>query len=372
MKEKINVAHIFLSLRIGGMEKIGIDLVKNLDQSKYKHLVLCLDELGAFGEKLKNEGYPVFAFHKGDGFKFSLLPKLIRFFKKYNIQIVHTNNPSPHFWGGIAAWIAGVKIRIHTKHGRNFITIKRKVLINRFSARFSKKIISVSQDSAQLTHKIERVPLNKIKIIYNGVDTDYFKKEAVKESLYHELGIPRGSIVVGSISRFSTDKDYETLIKAFKEVLDTRPDTVLLLVGDGETKEQIMQLTADLQLQDKIIFSGFRPDILELLNFIDVFVLSTHTEGISIALLEAMSTEVPVVATNVGGNGEIVQHTKNGLLVAENDVADLKNAILTFLNDEEEKIRLSKEARKVVLQKFSLKNTVAQYEKLYSEFLNSK
>ena len=372
MKEPIAVAHIFLSLKIGGMEKVGIDLVKNMDQRKYKHYVLCLDELGTFGEELKKEGFSVFAFHKGHGFKFSLLIKLIRFFKKHNIRVVHTNNPAPHFWGGIAAWIAGVKIRIHTKHGRNFITIKRKVLINRLSALFSKKVVSVSADSAQLTHEIERVPQDKIMTIYNGVDTDLFMKKPLNETLKRELGIPAETRIIGSISRFSPDKDYETLILAFKEVASVEQDVVLLLVGDGETKERMVKLAQQIKIADKTIFSGFRSDILDLLNLIDIFVLSTHTEGISISLLEAMATERPVIATDVGGNGEIVEHGDNGYLVPENDVEGLKNAILTLLNNSDERMRLATAARKRVVEKFSLQNTVAGYEALYKEFLDKE
>jgi len=372
MGEKITIAHIFLSLKIGGMEKIGVDLIKNLNSSIYTNHVLCLNELGEFGEELIKDGIPVVAFHKGDGFSLSLIIKLIRYFKKHNIKIVHTNNPSPHFWGGLAAWIAGVKIRIHTKHGRNFITVKRKVILNRFSARFSTKIVSVSKDSVKITNEIEGVPLKKIHLIYNGVDTEYFRKTIIKKSLFKEFGITKDTIVIGSISRFSLDKDYETLIKAFKEVVEVYPETVLLLVGDGETKKQMVQLAQDLYLQKKIIFSGFRTDILDLLNLMYVFVLSTHTEGISIALLEAMATEKPVIATDVGGNGEIIEHKINGLLVAENDINGLKNAILFLLNNETERNRLSKEARQVVLRKFSLKNTVEQYEKLYNEFLQIK
>lgn len=370
--QKIPVAHVFLSLNIGGMEKVGLDLIKNMDQEKYEHFVVCLDELGYFGEKLKEDGFPVFAFHKGQGYTFSLLLKLIRFFRKNNIRIVHTNNPAPHFWGGMAAFLAGVKIRIHTKHGRNFINIKKKVFINRLSALLSHRVVSVSRDSAELTKNIERVPERKISIILNGVDTDYFRKQTKNEALYKEFGIAPGKTVIGCISRFSTDKDYETLIKAFNEVLKEKANLVLLLVGDGETKKEMMALADKLQIKEKVIFSGFRSDILDLLNFLDIFILSTHTEGISISLLEAMATEKAVIATDVGGNGEIVEHGQNGCLVAENDVAGLKEMILYLLNDEHEKNRMAKAARKLVVGKFSLQKTVAQYEALYEEFLSGQ
>jgi sugar transferase (PEP-CTERM/EpsH1 system associated) len=372
LTDKIAIAHIFLSLKIGGMEKIGTDIIRMMDQSKYDQYIICLDELGHFGEQLKKSGFKTFSLHKGEGFSIALLFKLIQFFKKNKIKIVHTNNPAPHFWGGIAAWLAGVKVRIHTKHGRNFITIKRKVFLNRISACFSKNIVSVSKDSAELTHKIEGVPKRKILTIYNGVDTDYFKKQSVNVTLYEDFKIGRGNIIIGSISRFSQDKDHETLIKSFSEVIKTKPDTVLLLVGDGETKERMLELVHHLHLDNKVIFSGFRSDILDLLNFIDIFVLSTHTEGISISLLEAMSAEKPVIATSVGGNGEIVEHGQNGLLVPENNIVELKEAILLMLENETERQRFSEEARKVVLEKFELSGTVKQYDQLYLKFLNNE
>lgn len=354
------------------MEKVGIDLIKNLDSEKYNNFIICLDELGPFGETLKKEGYNIVAFNKGDGYKLRILLSLIKYLRNNNIKIVHTNNPSPHFWGGLAATFAGIKSRIHTKHGRNFVTVKRKVMINRFSALFSKKIISVSKDSAMLTKKIERVPQKKIKVILNGVDTTVFVNSGKNESLLESFGIEKGKFVIGSISRFSVDKDYETLIKAFNEIQRSNSNVHLLLVGDGETKAEMVKLAESLKLMDKITFSGFRTDILDLLNSMDVFVLSTHTEGISIALLEAMSTERPVVATNVGGNGEIVQDNDNGFLVEENDVNGLAQAISKIVDDKEIRTRLAHSARETVEKKFSLRNTVAQYEEIYSKCLMHK
>jgi len=371
VENKIAIAHIFLSLKVGGMEKIGTDIIRRMDQNKYDHYIICLDELGFFGEQLEKDGFRIIAMNKGNGFRISLIFRLIQFFKKHNISIVHTNNPSPHFWGGLAAWLAGIKVRVHTKHGRNFITIKRKVFLNKISSFFSHKIVSVSRDSAQLTTQIERVPVQKVMTIYNGVDTDYFIKQDRDLSLFDELQINKNDVIIGAISRFSPDKDYETLIRAFSEIVLTNPESTLLLVGDGQTKNAMIDLAKRLGVNNKVKFSGFRSDILRLLNFIDIYVLSTHTEGISISLLEALSTEKPVIATDVGGNGEIIEHNKNGILVEENNIFELKSALLYLLKNDKERQRLAHDARNVVLAKFQLKNTIRQYEELYEELIRN-
>jgi len=369
--DRIAIAHLFLSLKIGGMEKISIDLIKHLDNNKYIHYIICLDELGEFGKKLTEEGYSIKTYNKGEGFSFRLFCRLIYFFKKNNIKIVHTNNPSPHFWGGIAGWLAGVKVRIHTKHGRNFIDIKRRVLLNRALAFFSTKVVSVSEDLALLMNKVEGVPKNKIMTIYNGINPDYFKKQSVKESLYHELNISKDNILVGSVARFNPDKDQKTLIEAFSQVVGENKNLLLLLVGDGITRPAMEKLSIDLGISENVIFCGYRTDVHDLLNLFDIYVLSTHTEGISISILEAMAVEKAVIATDVGGNSEIIEHNVNGLLVNENDVNGLAEAINILITKPTFKEQLSKEARKTVLEKFDIEKTAKEYHNLYMKYLNN-
>ena len=369
MEKPIPIAHIFLTLKIGGMEKVGIDLIEKLDPRKYENHIICLDELGSLGQQLVDKGYSIAVFHKGMGFKVKVIWKLVRYFKKNHIKIVHTNNPAPHFWGGIAAWLAGVKVRIHTKHGRNFSHMPRRVLLNRFSAFFSTKVITVSGDVARLTIDVEKVPRKKVKIIYNGIDVEHFKDDGFDQSYKKSLGFPMDSYIIGSIARFNRDKDFETLVEAFAKIYTKYPHAWLLLVGGGETLSDIKQLVNDLGLNQRVIFTGYRSDIKELLSLMDMYVLSTHTEGISISLLEALAMEKPAIATNVGGNGEIIEDRQNGILVPENDSDALAQSMATLIDNPELAREYGRKGRETVIEKFSLQNLVKEYEAIYREGL---
>jgi len=368
MKDKIAVAHIFYSLRIGGMEKVGIDLIKNLNTEKFENYIVCLDEVGPLGEELIKEGFKVMAFHKGHGYNFKFLPKLVRFLKEKKIKIVNTNNPSPHFWGGLASFIAGIKICIHTKHGVSFVDVPRRKLLNKISALFNKKIVCVSESVAQLTIEKEGIPAEKVCTVHNGIDTNSFIKEPVNQSLSREFKITNSKII-GSIARFVKDKDQGTLIKAFKKLIDKKIDAKLFLVGDGDTKDSLVSLVKILNIEEHVVFTGYRKDVKDFLNLFDIYVLSTHTEGISISLLEAMAVENACVATDVGGNSEIIKNGFNGELVAENDVNGLSSVLNKLIVEENYASKLAVQARKDVLKNFSLKKMTEKYENIYlSEF----
>jgi len=204
--------------------------------------------------------------------------------------------------------------------------------------------------------------------IYNGIDTDFFVKGKRNQIYFKKFNFPMDALIIGSVARLSIDKDHHTLVKAFYKLSEKNEHLRLLIIGDGETRGEIEQLINDLKIQSKIVITGLRKDVPELLDFIDIFVLATHTEGISISLLEAMAKEKPVIATKVGGNSEILKDLDNGLLVEESDVEELSMAIESLVENLSERVRLSEKGRQTVLEKFNLNNTVKQYEKLYYEF----
>jgi len=351
------------------MEKVGIDLIKNLDSQLYENHIICLDELGVFGRALKAEGYKVISFDRGGGMSISLLSNLIKYFRQNKIKVVHTNNSGPHFWAGLAAVLSGIKARIHTNHGRNAGWKSRRAWLDRFSSMLSSKIVCVSNESAKTLMTTDRIPAKKMVVITNGIDTEHFQPEGPTAQLRQLLGVDSSSIFIGSIARFSLDKDQETLIRAFNEIVQSHDgEYALLLVGDGETKQPLQALSDSLGISDKVHFMGFRSDIVEILRELDIYVLPSHTEGLSISLLEAMSTACPVVASAVGGNVGLIEHAKNGLLVPESDVMAMKNALLS-LDDSVTKTNLSTQARYTVISQYSIQTMAANYQKLYEATL---
>jgi len=351
---------------MGGMEKVGLDLIRRLGTKKYNHYIICLDSLGVLGEGIANEdGVRVMSLEKPPGFSFGILNTLVKLYKKLDIDVVHTNNPAPHFWGGIAAWLAGVPLRIHTKHGRNFIHMKRRVLLNRFSALFSTHVVCVSEDSARLTGSIEKVRPEKILVIKNGVDTECFSPGVKRASLLAELGLSENEPVIGSIARFSTDKDQATLVRAFSGFVRAGGKARLLLVGDGETLPLVKEMVNRLGLEDLVLFTGARHDVPELLRLLDVYVLSSHTEGISVALLEAMSTRIACIASDVGGNSEIIDDAETGYLAPEEDDVEMGKKLEMVLSEPELRKTIAFHAREKVVSEFSLASVVEKYERLY-------
>lgn len=360
------MAHIFLTLNIGGMEKVGIDLIDNLDSDLYENHVICLKELGVLGTRFKQRSTNVISLGSNGGFSFSVISQLIDYFRANNIQIVHTNNSAPHFWGGLAAAICGVKARIHTNHGRNFDWPTRRLWLDRFSSLLSSRIVCVSQDSAAKLVKSDKINPNKLSVICNGIDTSYFSPGTSTQGLLPSLGITEDCSVIGSVARFSTDKDQETLIRAFNALLKEGITKIrLVLVGDGDTRAGLEKLVRDLGIQDKVIFTGSRSDILDVLRSLDIYVLPSHTEGLSISLLEAMSTGCRVVASAVGGNVEIIEDHVNGLLVKDSDVQGMA-AVLRSLLSSQLGDALSKAARETVLKNYSVQAMADNYQDLYA------
>ena len=280
MSQKIRVAHIFLTLNIGGMEKVGVDLINNIDTDQFENYVICLQEQGPLAKNLNKEVRDLYCLDAKNGVGLKGLLEIVRYLKRHKIKVVHTNNPAPHLWGSLAAKICGIRSLVHSVHGRGFIRYKKGAMIEKFASKLSKSIVCVSEDAA-LQRKLIGIPSAKLSVVSNGVDTDVFYDEQPTNKLLEELAL-KEKMVIGSVARFSVDKDQETLIRAFKVVADGEPDLVLLLVGDGETKQRCQDLASDLDIASKVIFTGARSDVLDLLRLMDIYVLATHTEGLSI------------------------------------------------------------------------------------------
>lgn len=366
VERKIRVAHIFLTLNIGGMEKVGVDLINNIDTERFENYVLCLKEIGPLGERLESSVQDLSCLNAENGVGLRGLLAVMRYLRRNKIDVVHTNNPSPHFWGSLAARLCGIRAVVHTVHGRGFIRHRKGALIEKVATLMSSVIVCVSADAAEQRKQIG-IAADKLRVISNGVDTGVFCQDVPNAELVAALN-QEGALVIGSVARFSVDKDQKSLIEAFARLRDQVNGVKLLLVGDGETKPDMESLARQLSLGDSVIFTGARSDVLDLLRLMDVYVLATHTEGLSISLLEAMSTERAVVATAVGGNVEVIEHDVNGLLVPESDVDKLAQALSECIASPDKRQEMASSARETVLSRYSMKSMVDQYQSLYVKY----
>jgi Glycosyltransferase len=280
VRNKTNILQITLSLEIGGLEVLLLEFLKTLNRDKYNVSVCVLQEKGALIEEIRNLDIPVYIIPKKEGVDYGLPLKLRKLIKENDIQIVHTHNSTPWLYAGLA--IKGMKnIRlIHTKHSNLALSQKRMLKAERMLSKKTDYIIADSRDVYDFMINNQRIPEDKIKIIFNGINTDKFNNPPIL----------RDKKTIAIIGRIAAVKDHKTLISAFKIASEKLSNARLLIVGDGELLPDLRKQVADLKLQDKVIFAGFRRDIPELLRSIDALVLCSESEGMSIALLEAMAT----------------------------------------------------------------------------------
>ncbi len=374
VNKKIKIAFINYSLDIGGIETLILNICKQINRDIFEASIFVFTKNGTLKEEYINSGVGVIEVGKKDGFDWFLPVRLSRALKKNMINIVHTHNSSNWLYGAIAGKIAGIPV-IHTEHTTRNSYSKHAIrwaLIENVLAKFTKTIISVAESIKNQMSIFANIDPRKIKIIHNGIEYDKFDRTIDKEKIKRSLSLAKDDIVIGNVARFYDNKDHKTLLKAFKLVLGKVQNTYLLLIGDGPLKKEAEDVAKDLQLEKKVKFIGNRRDIPAILKIMDVFALSSKKEGLPIVLLEAMASGLPVVATNVDGNAEAVQHGKTGIIVPAKDHNLLAEAIISVLIDKEQAKQMGKKGQERVRQYFSFKKMIKKYEDIYISAINKR
>ncbi len=357
----INVLHIVLGLQVGGLEKFVLDLIANYSPNIRPYIV-CLEGKGELGERYVN--LHIDELSKEPGISWKVLRQLTALIRQHKIDIIHTHNPSPHFYGAIAGFLTRRPI-IHTKHGRNYPTEKKKVLLNRISSLLTDTVVAVSKDAAAVCLDIEKIPASKVTTILNGSDTTLF-------SPAQKVTDRNKSVRIGIVARLSSEKDHATLLHSAKILAGQTDRFQLAIIGGGSLQNSLEQLKDELGLAGYVSFLGMRHDIPELLRNLDIFVLSSTTEGISLTLLEAMASGLPIVATDVGGNPEVVVDGVTGYLVPPRDPAKMAEMLLKLVKDQQLRQQMGDKGRERVIQQFSITETARQYEDLYQTVLGRR
>jgi len=354
----IKVLHIVLGLKVGGLERFVLDLIDSYSQDIIP-VIVCLESRGELGEQLG--GLEIVELSKTPGISLRIVKQLVHLIHQHNIDIIHTHNPGPHFYGALSGFFTGRPV-IHTKHGRNYPTEKKKVWLNRISSWLTDKVVAVSKDAADVCIDIELLPASKVTVILNGINTDVFTPSAVTEKCSTETRI-------GIVARLASEKDHQTLLHAIKLLSASDALFHLDIIGDGPLKNDLETTVEKLGIGAYVTFHGMKYDVHEFLRNLDIFVLSSTTEGISLTLLEAMSTELPVVATDVGGNPEVVADGVTGFIVPPQDPEAMAEKLLLLVRDEELRRQMGQAGRERVLERFSITETTERYEELYRSVL---
>jgi sugar transferase (PEP-CTERM/EpsH1 system associated) len=364
--QKIKVFHVFYSLNMGGLENGVVNLVNRLDSNRFQHEICCLSTTGIVASRLERDT-PLFKMNKREGNDLRMILRLIKLIKARQPHIVHTRN-----WGGIDAIIAakagGVSRIIHGEHGWNLDDPRgqnpMRTRIRRFLSPMVDHFVAVSADIQNwLIHDVG-IKREKVSVILNGVDTDKFYPGDA-DRLRGVLGISASDCIIGCVGRLDPIKNHQLLMKAFPRLSHPR-QLHLVFLGDGPERDRLSALRESLPCRDSIHLLGQRDDVADILRTMDIFVLPSRSEGMCNALLEAMATGLPIVATAVGGNTELVQDGFNGLLVPPNDENNMVN-VLNYLLEDVSGIRkrLGLNARQRAEREFSLHRMVRAYESLY-------
>jgi sugar transferase (PEP-CTERM/EpsH1 system associated) len=354
------VVHCVHSIAMGGQEVVILSLAERTDRSLFTPRVLCLQGAGELAPRFEAAGVPVDVLQRPkDGGSLGSLVALRAYLREQRPAILHTHNPMPHQYGAIARLVAHVPVLVHTKHGRNQLLGTRGRWLERFAGRMTDAVVPVSLDAAKVARTIDRVPANRIHVIHNGIDVEAFAPASHRSAGWN----------VVHVARLNGVKDQPTLLRAARLLLDHEPTFRLDIVGDGEEREDLERLAASLGLGDAVRFHGSQQDVRPFLYAADAFVLSSLSEGIAITLLEAMAAALPVVATDVGGNCEVVIQGETGFLVPASDPAALARALIDLLGNRERAACFGRAGRARVAAEFALARTVAAYEALYVELL---
>ncbi|PID58042.1 glycosyl transferase family 1 [candidate division KSB3 bacterium] len=380
MKKPINVLQIALSLVFGGTEKLVYDIVRHVDKHKVRPVVCCLDEFGHFGEVLKNDGRQVYQLHRVPGVDWTLIPKLYHIIQDERIDVIHAQQYTPYFYGLLASLYCKLRGAVYrpklvfTEHGIAFPYRKKwkRRLVNPFLSLFTHEIIAISQSLKENLAIYENFPTHRIKVIYNGIDLQRFSLDIDPAVKKRSIGISHDGPLIGIVARLHHVKNHPLLLRAFKNVLEHAPQASLLIVGDGPDEDKLKRLALSLELGEKAVFLGARDDIPELLQVFDIFVLPSFSEGTSVSLLEAMASSLPIVATRVGGNSEVVIDQETAFLVESDNEDEMAAMILKLLFDEELRHRMGKAGRKRVHELFSLENMVKTYTDVYYKAVDGK
>ncbi|AIS52162.1 putative glycosyltransferase [Thermoanaerobacter kivui] len=364
---KTKVLHIIRRSE-GGMKKHLLSLVRLLDKEKYQIAIFCSFDQET-QEYLKGLGIQVFEVDIDDGINFKKDYKAIKSIRKivseFKPDIVHMHGAKASLVGRIACYNKPVKsvVTVHNFLNYNNMNLYKKKLILGLSKILDKKTSQFIAVSNALKNDLilnQNVDKNKIKVVYNCIDTTFYDETSF--DLRKELNLPENSFVVGSIARLIPAKGVQDLIKAASILKNI--NAYFVIAGDGPFKEELQKMIEGLNLKDKFFLLGYRRDIPAFLRNLDVFVLPSHEEGFGISVIEALNEGIPVVATKVGGISEIIEDGINGILVEKGNHIELAKAIQRLLTDEELRKRLSLKGKNSA-EKYSCKKMVEEIEQIY-------
>ena len=359
-----------------GAERVVLTLLENIKVADYHCILGCIresyDQEVELAKQAERKGIDIIYFSMHRGLNVRGIVNIYKYIKKNNIKIVHSHGYKPNiFLGFIPQRYLKAKI-ITTIHGwaKEFAGSKQAVYekLNCFFIKRFSRCVAVSK--AVYNDMIKRqIPSKKITIIYNGIDFNIQETEKDKSSMRKHFNIPNDAFVIGTAGRLVKEKGMEIFIRGAALFLKNNPKAFFLIAGDGPLLASLQMEVKRLGIEENILFLGFIDRIYDYLSILDIFVLSSLTEGLPMILLEAMNAGCPVVCSNVGGIPEVVDDKINGEIIEPGDAKGLNDKLLLLYKNEILRNEVAVQNRKKVYELFSAETMASKYIELYKTLL---
>ena len=373
------ICHVVYRFDTGGLENGVVNLLNHLPSTSYRHAVVALTEVNSdFASRIWSRDVDLVALDKRPGHGIKLYPTLYRLFRRMRPTVVHSRNLAA-LECQFPAWSAGIPVRIHGEHGRDgddpHGDVKRYQWMRRCYRPFVDRYVALSAELQNYLEQRIGVPREKIARISNGVDAERFRpsyrhREPLPDCPFKDSHL----FIVGTVGRMMTVKAQPLLARAFLRALALEPalrDRLrLVMVGDGPLRKEASAVLSEAGVHDLAWLPGERTDVPDVMRSLDCFVLPSLAEGISNTILEAMACGLPVLATNVGGNSELVVPGVTGEIVPADDVQTLAQAIVFLAGDTERCRKFGAAGRRRVESQFSLESMVSAYQGLYDVLIH--
>jgi glycosyltransferase involved in cell wall biosynthesis len=368
---KLKVLHLTFDMRIGGTEQVIKNLVESTDLVMFDVSIFCIEEpIGPFGELLIAKGIDISSYARKSGFDLTLVKEVRSYIKKNQIDVLHCHQYTPWFYGVLAKFLLNTKV-IFTEHGRFYPDIKKskRRLINPFLSLFTSKITAISKATKEALVDYEFLKSKKIDVIYNGISSSN-TNQLEAEKFRIKYGLTHKNVIFGTVARLDPIKNQKLMIEAFHKTVSTEPDIRLVIVGDGVEREALENLVKKLNIIEKVIFTGYITEPINLMSIMDVFLLTSLSEGTSMTLLEAMSLGKPCIVTDAGGNPEVIKHKFNGIVTENKKLEPIVIAMLEILKNKQIQLEYGANGLSRFNDQFLDTVMARKYEKIYQQITN--
>jgi len=389
LHRKIRVAHIIARMITGGADENTLFTIEGLNKEKYEIDLITGEEFDKdILNKVKNPPFDIIQI-KGLKWKLNFLHdpfvllRLIKLLKKKHYDIVHTHTTKAGILGRIAAYLSGVPVIVHGLHGSTFQAFNSGLLnwllflFEKFTDRFTDAYVSVSKVLSETYTEKGIGKKDNHYTVYSGMELSKFYQARDKinyQEKYEELEINAGDFLIGNVARLETRKGHQFLLDAFKNVVEEQKygRVKLLIIGEGNKRKYLENYVKELNLGDKVIFTGYREDVEELMALMDIFVLTSLREGLPRVLVQAAAVGMPSIAFNVDGVPEIIEDNHNGFLVRVGDVEQLAKRIMQYIDHKELLVLHGKNGRELIKGKWSIEDMVEKIDKIYQKLVREK